>query len=311
MEPKDIAENTEVTDNESELDASINSTIDKIKAENHEAANPPQPANESDAKNVSEQATGQKSDSANAEASPAQEAPSEEGVQPENQAFEFKDPVKGKFESEESFQMRVQLAGLIKQKKLAKTDKEKSDLQGQIKGLRDDMSALLRGGVPKSPSFNNNGSASSSDDTSQQETDSNTRPMTQAEVDAMLNRRDYDRSVRETLDSFISSSPELKDPDIQQVYFDFIDANYQWQGKTGKDLRTVLDLAKQAMFRPNETVQEAALKGAKVQEKINAMQFPGGSIARAGLTPDQQKDVDDMVAAGIPESKARALILED
>jgi hypothetical protein len=62
------------------------------------------------------------------------------------------------------------------------------------------------------------------------------------------------------------------------------------------------------MFKPSESIQERVLKGANVQEKVNAMQFPGGTIAKSEYTPDVRKSIDELVATGLSEEKAIELI---
>jgi hypothetical protein len=113
-----------------------------------------------------------------------------------------------------------------------------------------------------------------------------------------------------TIDSFFEKHIEFKDPAVKEVFTDFFDSNYKLEGKDAKGMMQVLELAHAAMFRPNETIQERVLEGANVQEKVNAMQFPGGSIVKTGLTPSQEQSVKEMVASGLSEDKARALILD-
>ena len=40
------------------------------------------------------------------------------------------------------------------------------------------------------------------------------------------------------------------------------------------------------------------------------MQFPGGTIVKPGLNAEQQQSVNELVASGMSESKARELILD-
>ena len=89
-----------------------------------------------------------------------------------------------------------------------------------------------------------------------------------------------------------------------------IDSNYNWNGKVGKDLMTVLELARENMFKPSETIQERVLKGANVQEKVNAMQFPGGTNIRTGHSPEKQKAFDELKGTGLSESVALELLEE-
>ena len=71
---------------------------------------------------------------------------------------------------------------------------------------------------------------------------------------------------------------------------------------------TVLELAREAMFKPSETIQERVLKGADVQQKINAMQFPGGSIAKGDFSPEMRKSIDELKSTGMSEEKAIELL---
>ena len=45
-----------------------------------------------------------------------------------------------------------------------------------------------------------------------------------------------------------------------------------------------------------------------VKEKINAMQFPGGSIAKTDYSPEIRKSIEEMKASGISEEKAIELL---
>jgi hypothetical protein len=117
--------------------------------------------------------------------------------------------------------------------------------------------------------------------------------------------------VKSTLDNFVDRHYELKDEDVREVFFDFVESNYNWQNKSGKDLMTVLELARESMFKPSESIQDRVLKGANVQEKVNAMQFPGGTIAKAALSPDMQKSIDELKATGMSEEKALELLSDE
>ena len=117
--------------------------------------------------------------------------------------------------------------------------------------------------------------------------------------------------VKATLDSFVDRHTELKDVDTREVFFDFVDSNYNWQDKSGKELMTVLELAQESMFKPSETITERVLKGADVQNKVNAMQFPGGTVAKTDYSPEMRKSIDEMVATGLPEDKAIELLSDD
>jgi len=114
--------------------------------------------------------------------------------------------------------------------------------------------------------------------------------------------------VKSTLEKFVERHSELSDADTREVFFDFVDENYNWQNKSGKELMTVLELARESMFRPSETIQERVLKGANVQEKVNAMQFPGGTIAKQERSPEMQNSIKELVATGMSEEKAIELL---
>jgi len=114
--------------------------------------------------------------------------------------------------------------------------------------------------------------------------------------------------VKNTLDKFVERHTELGDEDTREVFFDFVDSNYNWQNKGGKELMTVLELARESMFKPSETIQERVLKAANVQEKVNAMQFPGGTVAKTDFSPEMRKDLDELIATGMPEEKAIELL---
>ena len=62
------------------------------------------------------------------------------------------------------------------------------------------------------------------------------------------------------------------------------------------------------MFKPSETITERVLKGATVQEKVNAMQFPGGTIAKQDYSPEMKNSISELVATGMSEEKAAELL---
>ncbi len=97
---------------------------------------------------------------------------------------------------------------------------------------------------------------------------------------------------------------------MREVFFDFVDANYNWQDKTGKGLEATLEMAFENMFRPAETVQDRVLKAAGVEKKVGAMQFPGGTGAKTTYSPEMKKDIDELVATGMSEEKAAELLSE-
>ncbi len=132
--------------------------------------------------------------------------------------------------------------------------------------------------------------------------------VTKDDLKAIVEQEHFEKDVTATINSFVEKHPELKDADTREVYFAFVEANYNWQGKAGKDLSTVLELARENMFRPSETIQERVLQGANVAEKVNAMQFPGGTVLKPGIPADKAQSVKELMETGMSEEKALELI---
>lgn len=227
---------------------------------------------------------------------------------------ELRIPNKGKFESDESFEKRVELFDLVKRRRAAVTPEQKQALSTQIQTTKGQLKTL--NGSDKITNPPNPAEPI----VQPQEEDEATKAdrerlkalggITKADMEAMLSERDTTTNVKSTLENFVGRHPELKDADVREVFFDFVDSNYNWNGKTGKDLMTVLELARENMFKPSETIQERVLKGANVQEKVNAMQFPGGTNMRTDLSPDDKKALDELKATGLSEEVARELLTE-
>ena len=135
--------------------------------------------------------------------------------------------------------------------------------------------------------------------------------LTKAEMEQYLQQERHDAQVRNDLENFVGKHDELKDPDVREVFFDFVEENYAWQGKSGKALAATLEMAHENMFRPAESVQERVLKGADVQAKVNAMQFPGGTQGPTTHSPERQKEIDELKATGMSEEKAIELLSDD
>ena len=131
---------------------------------------------------------------------------------------------------------------------------------------------------------------------------------TKEEVQEILQKERQAIEVKSTLEKFVDRHTELKDEDTREVFFDFVDSNYNWQNKSGKELMTVLELARESMFKPSESIQERVLKGADVQNKVNAMQFPGGTIAKQEYSPEMSNSIKELVATGLSEEKAIELL---
>ena len=227
---------------------------------------------------------------------------------------EFKTPPKGPIESEETYQVRVELFKLIDARNKAKTPEEKAALTSKIAGTRQEMRAIGAKEDIKNP----NGDVPVLKKTEEEvkaeakiETDKAYLKKIGAVTQEDLAAERFNSSVENTLKSFVDRHPEFQNQDTRDVFFDFVESNYAWKEKTGAPLMTVLELAREAMYKPSETLQERVLEGARVNEKINAMQFPGGTVVKAALTPAQQQSVDELKATGMSEAKALALISED
>ncbi len=230
------------------------------------------------------------------------------------EVLELRIPNKGKFESDESFEKRVELFDLVKRRRAAVTPEQKEALSQQIQTTKGQLKTI--NGSDKN--INQPNQAEPAVPPQEDEATKADRErlkalggITKEDMENMISERETTVAIKGTLENFVARHPELKnDADMREVFFDFVDSNYNWSGKTGKDLMTVLELARENMFRPSETIQERVLKGANVQEKVNAMQFPGGSQARAGISADKQKSLDELKGTGLSEEMALQL-LED
>lgn len=232
------------------------------------------------------------------------------------ETYEFRIPNKGKFESDESFEKRIELLDLVKQRKLAKTVERKEELSVEIKKTAGQLKNL--NGTDKfiNPLSNRSGvdtEKTVEEDptlTADKERLKQLGGATKEDIEQIIQRERLASEVKGTLDKFIDRHIELKDEDTREVFFDFVDSNYNWQNKSGKDLMTVLELARESMFKPSESIQERVLKGANVQEKVNAMQFPGGTIQKQAYSPEMKSSIDELVATGMSEEKAMELLAD-
>lgn len=292
MEPEKIEDNNDESVLDQELEASLNALKAETLVEEVKPTETP------------EDPTSPDSD----EGKPSEIETETEAVPKTEENKEFKPPVKGKFESEESFQKRIELANLVKQRKEARTAEDKDSIQKDIQNIRKDLSKL------NSKNINNSLNPDEVPPKTLNELDQDEpeATVTIGEVERMLEEREFERSVKSTIQTFIERHETLKnDEDQREVFFDFVESDFNWQGKTGADLLRVLEMARETMFKPSESIQDRVLKSANVAEKVNAMQFPGGTITKPGLTPTQQKSVDEMVATGMSADKALELIMED
>ena len=236
-----------------------------------------------------------------------------EEVKPDG--YEFRIPNKGKFESDESFEKRIELLDLVKKRKLAKTDDQRQQISDEIKTTKGQIKNLngtdrfinplnkIDGEKTEAPAEDEDATL-----TADKERLKQLGGATKEDIAEIVQQERLAADVKNTLDKFIDRHTELGDEDTREVFFDFVDSNYNWQNKGGKELMTVLELARESMFKPSETIQERVLKGANVQEKVNAMQFPGGTVTKTDFSPEMRKDLDEIIATGMSEEKAIELL---
>jgi hypothetical protein len=289
-------EQPQIDADEAALDAELQSSIDAVKAGNVLDQKPQEQAEASTAP----ESTGA------SEASDEGDGTSQP-TGPEGEV-EFRLPNQGKFESDESYEKRVELYDLVRRRKAATSPEAKEALSVEIKKAKGELKTL--GTIER---FNNpKVEAHAEEEPSELDPDMARAKelglLTKDEVAEVIQQERIAQEVQSNLKTFVERKAELKDEDVREVFFDFVDANYVWQGKSGKDLIAVLEMAHEAMFRPSETVQERVLKAAGVHEKVNAMQFPGGTGAKTTFSPEMQRSIDELKATGMSEDKAIELL---
>jgi len=260
------------------------------------------------------------------EETPAETKPEDPSTPPIDEEkpaeYQFRVPNKGKFESDESFEKRIELLDLVKRKKLATTDEQRQQLSDDIKTAKGQMKTLngtdrfvnplnqkpaeAKPETPENPVTPVEGEDEAL--TADKERLKQLGGATKEDIAEIVQQDRLATDVKNTLDNFVDRHSELKDVDTREVFFDFVDSNYNWQNKGGKELMTVLELARENMFKPSETIQERVLKGANVQEKVNAMQFPGGTVAKTDYSPEMRASLDELVKTGMSEEKAVELL---
>jgi len=231
--------------------------------------------------------------------------------------YDYRIPNKGKFESDESYEKRIELMDLVKRRKLAKTEEQRQQLSDEIKTTKSQIKTL--NGTDKFINPLNQKSEVDTEKPKEPEDETLTADRerlkqlggaTKEDIEQIVRQERLASEVKNTLEKFVERHAELKDEDTREVFFDFVDSNYNWQNKSGKELMTVLELARESMFKPSETITERVLKGANVQEKVNAMQFPGGTIAKTDYSPEMRKSIDELTATGLSEEKAIELLTD-
>ena len=289
-----------IIEDDSAFDAELDQQITQM-AEQNGAAKPPETVkqNSSDTQVPSEPSTVTPS---------AEEVPqvNQDEAQTPTEPYEFKAPIKGQFESEESFAMRQNLALLIANKKASNNPQEQEVIQNQIKEIRNDL-RNLKPDIINKPSNNNDGTPSNVQPEEGNQTAQTPQDIAQQVLET-IKIEQYNESMTKEVNSFLNKYPEFKDPAVRETFIEFFDDNYKLEGKTPEQSKMVLELARQARFRPEESVQERVLKAAGVQNQVNAMQFPGGTVVKQALPQHQQDSIDEMVKAGISEERAKELI---
>jgi hypothetical protein len=228
--------------------------------------------------------------------------------------YDFRVPNKGKFESDESYEKRIELMDLVKRRKLAKTDEQKQQISVDIDKAKNQLKNI--NGTDKFTNPLNQKSGVEAENKIEEdealkadkERLKQLGGATKEDIEQILQTERKATEVKSTLEKFVDRHTELKDEDTREVFFDFVDSNYNWQNKSGKELMTVLELARESMFKPSETITERVLKGADVQNKVNAMQFPGGTIAKQDYSPEMSNSIKELVATGLSEEKAIELL---
>jgi len=320
--PKEEEITPEVEDDEEELDKVLEESINSVKAGNELAPKSEEAKAETPKEDTPEEGTQE-------EETPKEDTPEES--EPEDPSeppvvklegkegeYDYRIPNKGKFESDESYEKRIELMDLVKRRKLAKTDEQKKELttqiqttKGQIKNLNgtDKLINPLNQEsevVPKDEDNEEDAALKADKERLKQ-----LGGATKEDIQEIIQRERLATEVKSTLEKFVDRHVELKDPDVREVFFDFVDSHYNWQNKSGKELMTVLELAQESMFKEPQTITERVLKGADVQNKVNAMQFPGGTIAKTEYSPEVRKSIDELMETGMSEEKAVELLSDD
>lgn len=294
---------------EAALDAEINKSINEIKAGQPVESAPTGATGEADPSGEAEP-TG--STGATGEAPTGEPQPTGETGEDE-----IRIPNKGKYESDEAYEKRIELFDLVKRRQAAKTPEAKAALSEAVnraKGELKSISGPEKFIQPKTETAPADATGASGEADPALEADKERLKAlggaTKEDVAALIAQTRHEEAVRSDLQKFVEKHPELKDTDMREVFFDFVDSNYVWQGKSGKELATTLALAHEAMFKKDESVQDRVLKAAGVAEKVNAMQFPGtpGAGAKSAHSPEMQKSIDELKSTGMSEDKAIELL---
>ena len=283
---------TPTIEDETALDKELQDSLDGIKAGKTEEQNPTKPVEKETSQEVTDSSVQDNSAPANA---------------PAEREDTFRIPVQGKTESDEAYEKRVELFDLVKRRKAASTPEAKKLISEEIKAHFRAVNGPGRFNNFNKSVEENNG-VKDPTIAADQERLRQLGGATQEDIAKFVAEERLQQNVRETLGKFIDRTPELKDDDMREVFFDFVEENYVWQGKSGKELLQVLEMARENMFKPSETIQERVLKGADVAGKVNAMQFPGGTGAKADFSPEMKQSIKELTDTGMSEEKAIELL---
>jgi hypothetical protein len=221
----------EVVD-ETELDKSLEDSLNSLKAGQ---ALPPKEEVKSEEK---KEVTPETPKAEDASTPPVEEA-KKEGE------YDFRVPNKGKFESDESYEKRIELMDLVKRRKLAKTDEQKQQISEQIQTTKGQLKDL--NGTDKLTNPLNQKSGVETEKTTEPEDETlkadrerlkQLGGTTKEDIQQILQQERKAIEVKSTLEKFVDRHTELKDADTREVFFDFVDSNYNWQNKSGKELMT-------------------------------------------------------------------------
>lgn len=308
--------NADGAGDEAALDAELDATLADIRAGQTEATGPTGQTGEAAPTGPTGEAPTGEDAPTGATGSTGEGATGETSATGATGEDEFRIPNKGKFESDEAYEKRIELFDLVKRRKAATTPEAKAALTESIKKAKGELKSFggsERFTQPKDDTAPTGATGASGeadpDLAADQERLRKLGGATKEDVEAIIEQTRHTETVRADLEKFVGKHPELKDEDVREVFFGFVESNYAWEGKSGKELATTLEMAYENMFRPAETVQQRVLEGAKVAEKVNAMQFPGASGgARSPHSPEMQKSIDELKATGMPEDKAIELL---
>jgi len=302
-------ENENHIEDESELDAALQDSIDAVKAGQTLEEQPQGQTGETGATGETGEAAPTGATGATGEADGGSQVENKDGD-------ELRIPNKGPFESDEAYEKRIELFDLVKRRKAATTPEARQQLTEQINQTKGELRTLGTE-KPAAPLNNPTGETGATGATGEEDPTiaadkerlKQLGGMTKEEIDAYMAEKQLAADTKNTLDAFVTANKELQDPDIREMFFDFVENNYQWQGKTGKALMGVLDMARESYFKPSQSIQDRVLKGADVQGKVNAMQFPGSTQGnQSGLSADKKASLEELKSTGMSEEKALELL---